>query len=128
MNIVICRNCLSPNAPSSHCTQCGTTFITEGGNKNIIDKFEPTCLVHRYEGSDLLEPAAVVKEGKRYFYVATQLLEYARPAKVPKTRVFNFNQALLDSVNQLRKERKEYVATIDARMAALWTQLETLTQ
>lgn len=126
MHILICQNCFSPNAAATCCTQCGSMFMTEGTNKNVIDTFIPTCLVHRYEGSDLLEPATVVKEGKRYLYVATQLLEYAHPTKVPKERVFKYDQALLDDVNQLRKDRKDYVTTIDTRMAALWSQLKTL--
>lgn len=126
MHIVICQNCNSPNSAATCCTECGSMFITEGTNKNTIDTFIPTCLVHRYEGSDLLEPAVVVKEGKRYLYVATQLLEYAHPTKVPKERVFKYNQTLLGDVNQLRKDRKDYVAAIDTRMSALWSQLKTL--
>lgn len=126
MHILICRNCFSPNTAPTCCTQCGSMFVTEGTNKNIIDTFVPTCLAHRYEGSDLLEPAAIVKEGKRYFYVATQLMEYAHPTKVPKERVFKYNQALLDDVNKLRKERRDYVADIDTRMHVLWSQLNTL--
>lgn len=125
MHILICQSCFSPNSASACCTQCGTMFVTEGEAKNVIDTFEPTCLVHRYEGSDLLEPATVVKEGKRYLYVATQLLEYAHPTKVPKERVFTYNQALLNDVNHLRKERRDYVDAIDVRMAELWSQLHT---
>lgn len=125
-NILICQNCLSPNAASACCTQCGSMFVMEGAGKNVIDTFAPTCLVHRYEGSDLLEPAVIVKEGKRYLYVATQLLEYARPTKVPKTRVYTYNEGLLEDVNRLRKERKEYVEAVDVRMAQLWSQLQTL--
>lgn len=126
MDILICQNCFSPNTTSTCCTQCGSMFVTEGPEKNVFDTFKPTCLVHRYEGSDLLEPAAIVKEGKRYLYVATALLEYARPTKVPKERVFKYNQALFENVTNLRQERRNYVAAMDTRMAGLWSQLETL--
>ncbi|MEM5770783.1 MAG: hypothetical protein AAGU32_21235 [Bacillota bacterium] len=128
MNILICKSCFSPNTTPTCCTHCGSLFITEGADKNVIDTFAPTCLVHRYEGSDLLEPAAIVKEGKRYHYVATGLLEYARPTKVAKERVFKYDQALLDSVTLLRKERRDYVTAIDTRMAGLWTQLQPLSR
>lgn len=127
MNILVCQNCFSPNTTDAcSCTKCGSMFETEGTRKNIIDTFEPTCLIHRYEGSDLLEPAAIVKEGKRYLYVATQLLEYAHPTKVPKERVFKYNPDLLSNVDQLRKERRNYVEAVDSRMAELWSQLQTL--
>lgn len=126
MNILICQNCFSPNNPSTCCSQCGSTFITEGAQKNVIDTFEPTCLVHRYAGSDLLESATIVKEGKRYLYVATQLLEYSHPTKVPKERVFKYNRELLSAVNQLREQRRDYVAAIDTQMAELWSSLQVL--
>jgi len=126
MDIVICKQCYMPNTVSPCCLECGTPFVMEGEEKNIIDQLVPTCLVHRYDGSDMLESAAIVKEGKRYYHVATKLIEYAHPAKIPKNRVFQLNEGLLAQINQLRQERRDYINTIDAQMAQLWTGLQNL--
>jgi hypothetical protein len=126
MDIVICENCFSPNTITQCCTQCGVPFVLEGESKNVIDHFVPTCLVHRYEGSDMLEPAAIVKEGKRYYHIATRLMEYAHPTKVAKEKVFHFDPHLLEQVNALRQERREYIDELDARMAQVWSNLQVL--
>jgi hypothetical protein len=76
----------------------------------------------------MLEPAAIVKEGKRYYHVATKLIEYAHPTKIPKNRVFQLNEDLLAQVNQLRQERRDYINTIDTQMAELWSCLQNISQ
>lgn len=127
MDIVICNQCYAPNTQNPCCTTCGVPLIREGTGKNVIDQLYPTCLVHRYDGSDMLETAAIVKEGKRYYHVATKLLEYSHPTKIAKNRVFQLNENLLAQVNQLRQERKDYVESIDTKMAELWTMLQNIT-
>jgi hypothetical protein len=53
-------------------------------------------------------------------------VEYTRPAKVPKEKVFQLDTALLSRITQLRQERRTYVDHVDVQMGLLWSQLKHL--
>lgn len=98
MNEIVCmscHNCLS--ADLSACPGCGSEIVLDGDSKNVIDRLQPNCLIHRYEGSDLLEPAVILKETKANCKVATRLKEYSKPITVPKVKVYTFDQKILVS-------------------------------
>ena len=85
MEGLVCTGCYSWFAPeTAACPTCGIPVIVTGEQRTVIDHIEPNCLIHRYDGSDLLEPATVIKEGKINLKVATKLHEYQNPVTVPK--------------------------------------------
>lgn len=124
---MICGNCYCwlDNSQTS-CPKCGAALILEGTDKNIIDRIEPNCLIHRYDGSDMLEPAAVIKEGKVNIKVATKLKEYASPVTVPKTKVYSFDHHLFSSIQALRNERTAVINRYDKRIQNYWQRLKPL--
>lgn len=87
------------------CPSYGAGIVLEGEGKNVIDRIQANCLINRYDGSDLLEPAVILKEGKSNLKVATRLVEYTTPLTVSKQRVFTFDQSLLSCIQALRNER-----------------------
>ena len=108
------------------CPGCGETIIPDGAAKNIIDRLLPDCLIHRYDGSDMLEPAVVIKQGKANVKVATRLKEYADPVTVPRAKVYTFDQSVLGSIQALRNERTATVRRYDQLIASHWKQLKPL--
>ena len=121
----VCKNCNSwLSSPIANCPGCGTELITAGDAKNIIDQLHPNCLIHRYEGSDLLEPAVLLKEGKTNVKVATRLIEYQKPVTVPKTKVFGFDPAVFSSIQALRNERTATIKRYDQLIGSHWQRLK----
>ena len=121
----ICASCHSLiSLQSSVCPGCGQSIVSAGNQKNIIDKFEPDCLIHRYEGSDMLEPAVLIKEGKTNVKAATKLKEYAHPVTVPKTKVYQFDTAVLDAIQSLRSDRSATIHRYDELIQSHWQQLK----
>ncbi|MDF2569588.1 MAG: hypothetical protein K0R55_1192 [Sporomusa sp.] len=117
-----CHNCLPSNLSS--CPGCGSELILAGDNKNVIDQLQPNCLIHRYEGSDLLEPAVILKEAKTNCKVATKLKEYAKPLTVPKVKVYTFDQKILGAVQALRNERTATMYRYDQLIQSHWRNLK----
>ncbi|MCE5286254.1 MAG: hypothetical protein LLG02_10465 [Pelosinus sp.] len=125
MDGVVCTNChtwlpLSENA----CPTCSTPIILKGNDKNVIDSIQANCLIHRYDGSDLLEPAVVLKEGKVNLKVAAKLKDYAAPVSVRKDRVYAFNQDVLSSIQALRNERTATIYRYDELIKKHWQNLK----
>ena len=89
----------------------------------IMDHLEPNCLIHRYEGSDMLEPAFIIKTGKTNLKVATKLKEYAKPVVVPKQRVYHYDPALFDSIQALRTKRTATIDQYDQLIQSHWQKL-----
>lgn len=124
MDGVVCASCHTWLIPdSAACPACGSPVILEGEGKTVIDHLQPNCLIHRYEGSDLLEPAAVIKVGKSNVKAATRLKEYAKPITVPKHKVFSFDQTVLSSVQALRNERTATIHRYDQMIQSHWQHL-----
>lgn len=124
MDGVICASCHTWLAlDSDACPGCGCGIILEGDEKNVIDRLQPNCLIHRYVGSDLLEPAVFIKEGKVNFKVATKLKEYQKPIVVPKDRVYAFNQDVLSAIQSLRNERTATIMRYDKLIQSHWQNL-----
>lgn len=125
----VCLNCNLWVAPdSASCPDCGSAFVWEGDKKNVIDHIVPNCLIHRYEGSDMLEPAVIVREGKTNMKVATKLREYAKPVTVPKHKVYAFDQTLLSSIQALRNERTATIRRYDQQIGSHWQRLKPYKQ
>lgn len=125
MEGVVCANCHSwLGLDAAACPGCGDNIIADGDGKNIIDHLQPNCLIHRYEGSDLLEPAVIIKEGKSNIKAATRLKEYAQPVIVPKHKVYSFDQSILGAVQALRNERTATVRRYDQQIQHHWQQLK----
>lgn len=125
MDGVICSNCHSwLTAEGNNCPNCGSEIILDGDGKNVIDRIQPNCLIHRYAGSDLLEPAVIIKEGKTNLKVATKLREYPNPVTVPKTKVFAFNQDILTAIQALRNERTATIMRYDQLIQTHWQKLK----
>lgn len=124
MNEIVCMSCYNclPNSLDS-CPGCGSELVLDGESKNVIDRLQPNCLIHRYDGSDLLEPAVILKETKANCKVATKLTEYAKPLTVPKTKVYAFDQKVLSAIEALRNERKATVNRYDQLIQAYWQNL-----
>lgn len=121
----VCSNCnFWVAADNASCPDCGSAFVWDGAAKNIIDHMEPNCLIHRYEGSDLLEPAVIVREGKTNMKVATKLREYAKPVTVPKHKVYAFDQTVLGSIQALRNERTATIHRYDQQIGSHWQRLK----
>lgn len=121
----ICDSCKTyVNSPTDICPQCQIKLIFDGTGKNITTALEPNCLIHRYQGSDLLEPARIVKEGKTNVKVAVKLKDLVKPLIIPKQEVFALNPALLTSITALRNERRETMDHYDYLIGEYWEQLD----
>lgn len=128
MDGFVCSHCHTwLAAGGTSCPGCGSAVIPDGDGKNVIDRLQPNCLVHRYAGSDLLEPAVIIKEGKTNIKVATKLREYAHPVIIPKTKVFAFNPDILTAIQGLRNERTATVMRYDQLIQAHWQKLKPYT-
>lgn len=125
MDGVVCSNCHTwlPLSEST-CPGCKTPLILGGNDKNVIDTIEADCLINRYDGSDLLEPAVVLKKGKVNLKVAARLKDYASPISVRKDRVYTFNQDVLSSIQALRNERTATIFRYDELIKARWQNLK----
>jgi hypothetical protein len=125
MDGIICSQCHTWMTPHvKNCPNCNTTIFLDGENKNIIDRIQPNCLIYRYHGSDLLEPAVIIKQLKVNVKVATKLQEYANPILVPKEKVFTFNQNILSSIQGLRNERTATMVRFDQLIQSHWQHLK----
>ncbi len=125
MDGVVCNTCHTwLPLDLSNCPGCNSNIVLDGESKNVIDRIQPNCLIHRYEGSDLLESAVVIKEGKANIKVATKLKEYAKPVTIPKQKVFTFNQNLLSSIQALRNERTATINRFDRLIQSHWQNLK----
>lgn len=124
MNEVVCPVCHAywSDMPAV-CPACTHPLIYHGDERNVITSFEPKLLIHRYRGSDLLEPAVLLKEGRTNCKVATQLREYARPLTVRKSEVYALDRTLLASIESLRQERHDTMQRYDKEMATYWHRL-----
>jgi hypothetical protein len=98
--------------------------MLEGDDKNVIDSIQANCLINRYDGSDLLEPAIVLKEGKVNLKVAAKLKDYSAPITVRKDRVYTFNQDVLSSIQSLRNERTATIYRYDELIKTHWQSLK----
>lgn len=124
MDGMICASCHTwMTLQARNCPSCKTNIVTDGINKNVIDRIQPNCLIYRYDGSDLLEPGVVIKQLKVNLKVATRLREYSHPILVPKNRVFAFNQNLLNSIQGLRNERTAAMVRFDQLIQSHWHNL-----
>lgn len=125
MEGVVCSNCHSwLTVSKAACPGCGDAVVLEGDGKNVIDRLQPDCLIHRYEGSDMLEPAVVIKEGTVNVKAATKLKEYAHPVTVPKSKVYAFDQGILGSIQALRNERTATIMRFDQQIGSHWKNLK----
>ncbi len=88
-----------------------------------MDHLEPNCLIHRYEGSDMLEPALIIKTGKTNLKVATKLTECAKPVVVPKQRVYQYDPNLFDSIQYLSTRRTATIDQYDHLIQSHWQKL-----
>lgn len=129
MDGIVCSKCNSYfSSTQTICPNCGIEVILDGAKKSVIDQMVPNCLVHRYDGSDLLEPAVVLKAGRTNYKVALKLSDYAKPVSVPKHKVYMFDQDLLSSVQNLRNERTASVMRFEQQIGSHWNQLQPFTQ
>lgn len=126
MEGVICASCHSFITAEAECPGCGTSVVREGEGMNVIDRLQPDCLIHRYNGSDMLEPAVIVKVGKTNIKVATRLREYAHPVTVPKAGVYSFDPALFGSIQALRNERTAAIRRYELLIGSHWQRLKPL--
>lgn len=125
MDGVICSTChtwLPLDLPS--CPGCNSAIVLDGESKNVIDHIQPDCLIYRYDGSDLLEPAVVIKACKTNLKVATKLKEYTKPVTIPKQKVYAFNQNILSSIQALRNERTATINRFDRLIQSHWQNLK----
>jgi len=125
MDGIICASChtwLTSDLPN--CPTCNTTLFLEGKDKNIIDHLQPNCLIYRYAGSDILEPAVVLKQSKINLRVATKLQEYTTPVVVNKQNVYAFNQNVLSAIQALRNERTATIMRYDQLIQSHWKNLQ----
>ena len=121
----ICNSCNTYfNYAETKCPNCQTTFIFNGNEKNITDSLSPNCLVHRYQGSDLLEIAMVLKEGKTNMKIAITLKDLLKPITVPKSEVFKVDKKILSAITKLRAQRKARMEKYDEDIAAYWNKLQ----
>ena len=122
---LVCIGCHTwANPGTTVCPGCGETFILSGEAKNVIDRLEPDCLIHRYEGSDLLEPAAIIREGRTNIKVAIRLREYAAPVTVAKTKAYKFDHDIFCAIQGLRNERKATIGRYDMLIQNHWNHLK----
>jgi len=124
MEGVVCANCNTWLVDAGACPGCGGDIILAGDGKNVIDRLQPNCLIHRYDGSDMLEPAVVLKEGKTNIKAATKLREYSHPVTVPKHKVFSFDHNTLGVIQALRNERTATIMRYDQMIQSHWQRLK----
>ena len=125
MSGIICESCHTwLTSDSNHCPTCNATLFLEGEGKNIIDRIQPNCLIYRYAGSDILEPAIVLKQSKVNLRVATKLQEYNTPVVVAKQNAYAFNQNILSAIQALRNERTATIMRYDQLIQSHWQHLE----
>lgn len=125
MDGVVCANCHTwLPLDQSACPGCNTPIILIGSAKNVIDSMQANCLINRYDGSDLLEPAVVLKEGKANLKVAAKLKDYAAPITIRKDKVYFFNQEILSSIQSLRNERSATIYRYDELIKTHWQNLK----
>ena len=125
MTGMICSDCHAwLTSDVTNCPSCNTTIFLDGASKNIIDRIQPNCLIYRYEGSDILEPAVIIKQSKVNVRVATKLQEYNAPVVVSKSNVYAFNQNILSSIQELRTERTATILRYDQLIKSHWQQLD----
>ena len=128
MEGIVCSICHSwLTAATDSCPSCSMPLILSGENKTVIDRLEANCLIHRYNGSDLLEPAIVIKEGKTNLKVATKLREYPHPVTVPKHKVYHFDSQVLSAIQARRTERTAAIACYDDLIKSHWPKLQPYT-
>jgi hypothetical protein len=121
----VCPNCLSYfTEVKQHCQHCNNDLVYEGRDKNIIDCLNPDCLIHRYDGSDMLEPAVLLKSGKVNAKVATKLVEYAKPIVVPKHKIYAFQDDVFSAIQSVRSERSTTMKHYDQLIASHWQKLK----
>jgi hypothetical protein len=126
MNESICAACFSSLAEKSPaCFDCGGKMVWEGEKKSVIDRLEPNCLIHRFDGSDMLEAAYLLKEAKTNFKVATKLKEYKNPLSVSKTNVFKFDDKIFSAIQALRNERSAVMHRYDLLIKSHWDKLKS---
>ncbi len=124
MSEIVCSSCHACfSCGESICPSCHTTRIYTGDETNVITSFTPNCLIHRMRGSDRLEPAVLLKEGRTNVKVATRLAEYERPLTVPKSETYTFSADLLAHIQALRNERTAAMHRYDAQIAVYWQSL-----
>lgn len=124
----ICTNCHGELSQiSASCPHCHTTLCWEGHNKNTHDQIIPDCLIHRYQGSDLLEPAAFLKNGKINVKVALTTPIGVKQITVPKQEVFQLDNNILNSITDLRQSRCQTMADYDNKISAYWNNLSPYT-
>lgn len=124
MNEVVCPVCHAYlSGMPAVCPTCTHPLIYTGDERNVITRLEPNLLIHRYRGSDLLELAVLIKEGRTNCKVATHLREYARPLTVKKSEVYVLDPTLLASIEALRQERRDTMQRYDKKMADYWHHL-----
>ncbi len=129
MEGIVCSICHSwLTAATDSCPSCSMPLILSGENKTVIDHLEANCLIHRYNGSDLLEPAIVIKEGKTNLKVATKLREYPHPVTVPKHKVYHFDSQVLSAIQALRTERTTAITRYDDLIKSHWQKLQPYTK
>jgi hypothetical protein len=122
---IICAVCFkSMLLVVSVCPECGSEIIFDGEEKNVIDRIEPNCLIHRYDGSDMLEAAYLLKEAKVNCKVATKLKEYLSPLSVPKEKVFKFDNKIFGAIQALRNERTAAMHRYDLMIKNHWNKLK----
>jgi len=125
MDGIICVACHTwLTVDLNHCPSCNTPICLDGENKNIIDRLKPNCLIYRYDGSDILEPAVIIKESKVNIRVATKLQEYSKPVVVAKEKVYAFDQSILSAIQALRNERTATIMRYDQLIQSHWQHLE----
>lgn len=88
-----------------------------------MQQFMPNCLIYRYAGSDMLEAALIMKEGKKNMHVATRPEELDHPVAVRKCNVYQLDPAVYEAINNLRSERKATMAHYDAEIQTYWQKL-----
>ncbi len=120
----ICAQCYTSVADqSTTCPGCGQKLFYTGNDKNVLDKLIPNCLIYRYEGSDMLEPALLVKACKTNAKVATNLREISHPITLSKDRVYSFDKSIFQSIQELRQQRTNIVQDFDQQIQTYWTKL-----
>ncbi|MDR1701715.1 MAG: hypothetical protein LBR56_02945 [Sporomusaceae bacterium] len=125
MSEIICAVCFQSVPPEvAVCPECGSEIILEGEAKNVIDHIEPNCLIHRYDGSDMLEAAFLLKEAKVNYKVATKLKEYTKPLSVPRDKVFKFDNKIFGAIQALRNERSATMHRYDLMIKNHWNKLK----
>ncbi len=125
INEFVCQNCLTYfSQVDQHCPHCNNFLVYEGEDKNIIDSLNPDCLIHRYDGSDMLEPAVLLKSGKVNAKVATTLAEYAKPIIVPKNKIYAFQHDVFCTIQSARSERSATMKRYDIMIKNHWQKLK----